>query len=66
LLNAKIDAAISSILQNFKSPGGVGVAVVQKSRENGWVVETKGHGIAKVDGTKVTSDTLFNIGSNSK
>ncbi|KAJ7025417.1 beta-lactamase/transpeptidase-like protein [Mycena alexandri] len=66
ILNAKVDAAINSILKDFKSPGGAGVAVVQKSRKDGWMVETKGYGVAKVDGTKVTSETLFGIGSNSK
>ncbi|KAJ7118438.1 beta-lactamase/transpeptidase-like protein [Mycena crocata] len=66
ILNPTIDAAIKSILKDYKSPGGVGVAVVQKSEQGRWTVEAKGYGIAKVDGTKVTSDTLFAIGSNSK
>ncbi|KAJ7909480.1 beta-lactamase/transpeptidase-like protein [Mycena leptocephala] len=51
ILNGDVDAAIDSILKDFNSPGGV---------------ETRGYGIAKADGTKVTSDTLFAIGSNSK
>ncbi|KAJ7766340.1 beta-lactamase/transpeptidase-like protein [Mycena maculata] len=67
LLNAEVDSAINSILKDFKSPGGVGVAVVRRHKDrSGWNVETKGYGNAKVDGTKVTSDTLFPIGSNSK
>ncbi|KAJ6552222.1 beta-lactamase/transpeptidase-like protein [Mycena vulgaris] len=67
ILNPDIDGAIESILKSFKSPGGVGVAVVRKDDQgSGWRVETKGYGIAKVDGTKVTPDTLFAIGSNSK
>ncbi|KAJ7914440.1 beta-lactamase/transpeptidase-like protein [Mycena leptocephala] len=66
LLNSRIDDAINSILKDFNSPGGVAVSVVQKTQDAGWKVETKGYGIAKVDGTKVTSDTLFGIGSNSK
>ncbi|KAJ7700387.1 beta-lactamase/transpeptidase-like protein [Mycena rosella] len=67
ILNPKIDAAINSVLKNFNSPGGVGVAVVRKGKlDSAWIVETKGYGVAKVDGTKVTKDTLFSIGSNSK
>ncbi|KAF8183036.1 beta-lactamase/transpeptidase-like protein [Mycena galopus ATCC 62051] len=66
ILDARIDAAINSILNDFNTPGGVGVAVVHKSQDSGWRVETKGYGLAKVDGTKVTEDTLFGIGSNSK
>ncbi|KAJ6609481.1 beta-lactamase/transpeptidase-like protein [Mycena sp. CBHHK59/15] len=67
ILNPEVDAAINSILKDFNSPGGVGVAVVRKSEQgSGWRVEMKGYGIAKVDGTKVTKDTLFAIGSNSK
>jgi CubicO group peptidase (beta-lactamase class C family) len=65
ILNARIDAAISSILKDFKTPGGVAVAVVQKSQDSGWRVETKGYSLTKVDGTRVTDDTLFAIGSNS-
>ncbi|KAJ7111362.1 beta-lactamase/transpeptidase-like protein, partial [Mycena epipterygia] len=49
----------------FNSPGGIGVAVVRKDKQR-WRIETKGYGTAKVDGTKVTGDTLFAIGSNSK
>ncbi|KAJ7450791.1 beta-lactamase/transpeptidase-like protein [Mycena latifolia] len=67
ILNARIDAAINSILKDFNSPGGVAVAVVRKAHQgSSWTVETKGYGIAKMDGTKVTKDTLFSIGSNSK
>ncbi|KAJ7111488.1 beta-lactamase/transpeptidase-like protein [Mycena epipterygia] len=65
ILNAQVDAAINSILKDFNSPGGVGVAVVRKDKQE-WRVETKGYGTAKVDGTKATEDTLFAIGSNSK
>jgi hypothetical protein len=66
ILNTRVNAAISSILKEFKTPGGVGVAVVQKSQDSGWRIETRGYGLAKVDGTMVTDDTLFAIGSNSK
>ncbi|KAJ7712579.1 hypothetical protein B0H16DRAFT_1264167, partial [Mycena metata] len=62
----KLDAAINAILEEFNSPAGVGVAVVQKSSSGEWTVETAGYGITKIDGTKVTGDTLFSIGSNSK
>ncbi|KAJ7700484.1 beta-lactamase/transpeptidase-like protein [Mycena rosella] len=62
-----IDAAIKSILEDFNTPGGFGVAVVRKStQESDWIVETKGYGVAKLDGTNATKDTLFAIGSNSK
>ncbi|KAJ7712564.1 beta-lactamase/transpeptidase-like protein [Mycena metata] len=66
ILAPKLDAAIDAILKEFNSPAGVGVAVVQKSSSGEWTVETAGYGIAKIDGTKVTGDTLFGIGSNSK
>ncbi|KAJ7337586.1 hypothetical protein DFH08DRAFT_659092, partial [Mycena albidolilacea] len=66
LLNARVDTAISSILKDFKTPGGVAVAVVQKSQDSSWRVETKGYGLAKVNGTRVTDNTLFGIGSNLK
>ncbi|KAJ7144404.1 hypothetical protein C8R44DRAFT_539629, partial [Mycena epipterygia] len=65
ILNPEVDAAIHSILKDFNSPGGLGIAVVRKDA-HGWTVETKGYGIAKADGTKVTEDTLFSIASNSK
>ncbi|KAJ7185375.1 beta-lactamase/transpeptidase-like protein [Mycena filopes] len=67
ILTPEFDGNIDAILKQFNSPGGVGLAVVHKDPESGeWTVETKGYGIAKIDGTKVTSDTLFCIGSNSK
>ncbi|KAJ6464101.1 beta-lactamase/transpeptidase-like protein [Mycena sanguinolenta] len=65
ILSARIDAAVNSILKDFNTPGGVSVAVVHKSQD-GWTVETKGYGFAKIDGTRVTEDTMFGIGSNSK
>ncbi|KAJ7766554.1 beta-lactamase/transpeptidase-like protein [Mycena maculata] len=34
--------------------------------QGSWLVETKGYGIANANGTKVTPDTIFGIGSNSK
>ncbi|KAJ7144411.1 beta-lactamase/transpeptidase-like protein [Mycena epipterygia] len=78
ILNPQVDAAIDSILKDFNSPGGLGIKgysllkfatqgrkIVRKDI-HGWTVETKGYGIAKADGIKVTEDTLFSIGSNSK
>jgi hypothetical protein len=52
ILNAQVEAAINSILKDSNTPGGVGVAVAQKTPESGWRVETKGYGLAKVDGTR--------------
>ncbi|KAJ7494033.1 beta-lactamase/transpeptidase-like protein, partial [Mycena latifolia] len=66
ILSPQIDAFINSILAEWKTPGGVGVAVVRTNAERGWLVETKGYGVAKADGTAVTPDTIFSLGSNSK
>ncbi|KAJ7281516.1 beta-lactamase/transpeptidase-like protein [Mycena rebaudengoi] len=67
VLTPRIDAAIADILQAFQVPGGVGVAVVRKDAHGSWVLESKGYGNASSDGQKkVTADTLFAIGSNSK
>lgn len=66
LLNADIDAFINDLLSDWNSPGGVSVAVVRKTGNDTWNVETKGYGVAKADGTNVTEQTLFAIGSNSK
>ncbi|KAJ6529161.1 beta-lactamase/transpeptidase-like protein [Mycena vulgaris] len=66
VLNAKLDAAILDILKQFKTAGGVGVVVVRKTPQGTWKLESKGYGNATIDGGKVTADTLFAIGSNSK
>ncbi|KAJ7284592.1 beta-lactamase/transpeptidase-like protein [Mycena rebaudengoi] len=67
VLTPHIDAAIADILQAFQVPGGVGVAVVHKDAHGSWVLESKGYGNASSDGLKkVTADTLFAMGSNSK
>ncbi|KAJ7021657.1 beta-lactamase/transpeptidase-like protein [Mycena alexandri] len=66
ILTPHLDAAILDILKKFKTPGGVGVAVVRKTAQGTWQVETKGYGNATADGAQVTADTLFAIGSNSK
>ncbi|KAJ7453772.1 beta-lactamase/transpeptidase-like protein [Mycena latifolia] len=66
ILSPKIDAFINNILTEWNSPGGASVAVVRKDGQGGWLVETKGYGVATADGSKVTPDTIFSIGSNSK
>ncbi len=66
VLNARLDSAILDILQEFKTPGGVGVAVVSENAQGSWQLESKGYGNATAYGDKVTADTLFAIGSNSK
>ena len=47
-------------------PGGVAVAVVRLEANGAWNIETKGYGIAKIDGSEVSENTLFAIASNSK
>ncbi|KAK0458282.1 beta-lactamase/transpeptidase-like protein [Desarmillaria tabescens] len=66
LLSPDIDDLIEAVLADWKSPGGLGVAVVKGDDEGGWQVETKGYGYATLNGSKVSEDTLFCIGSNSK
>ncbi|KAJ3933342.1 MAG: beta-lactamase/transpeptidase-like protein [Lentinula lateritia] len=66
ILTLQIDEFIEKTIADWNSAGGVGIAVVKKNEDGSWNVETKGYGIAKVDGSKVTEDTLFSIGSNSK
>ncbi|KAF8189864.1 beta-lactamase/transpeptidase-like protein [Mycena galopus ATCC 62051] len=66
LLTPQLDSAISDILKECKTPGGVGVAVVRKTAQGTWQLESKGYGNATGKGDKITADTLFGIGSNSK
>lgn len=66
LILPSIDAYIHEILEASGSPGGLGVAVVSKSADGGWTVETKGYGNATSNGTTVDDRTVFAIGSNSK
>jgi CubicO group peptidase (beta-lactamase class C family) len=66
ILTSDIDDFVNNILAEWNSPAGISVAVVRQDGQGGWVVETKGYGNAKADGTKVTADTLFSIGSESK
>ena len=65
LTRPHIVSFINGILSEWNSPGGVSVALVQKS-ESGWKVETKGFGYAKPDKSPVTADSQFQIASNSK
>ncbi|KAJ7686800.1 beta-lactamase/transpeptidase-like protein [Mycena rosella] len=66
ILTSDIDTFITNTLASWNSPAGVSVAVIRQDGQGGWIVETKGYGNAKADGTKVTTDTLFAIGSESK
>ncbi|KAL0946326.1 hypothetical protein HGRIS_012565 [Hohenbuehelia grisea] len=66
ILTPEVDAFINGILSGWNSAGGVGVAVVRQTASGEWQIETKGYGTAKADGTNVTENTLFAIGSNSK
>jgi CubicO group peptidase (beta-lactamase class C family) len=66
VLTEETDMFISQVLSDWNSPGGVAVAVVRKDERGIWNVETKGYGKATLSGTKVTENTRFAIGSNSK
>ena len=67
ILNSNISAFINKLLTEYESPGGIGVAVVGKTPNGTWNVETKGYGIATLaNSSNVTENTLFPIGSNSK
>lgn len=66
LLSADTDAFINKVLTDWNTAGGAAVAVVRRNSQGAWEVETKGYGTASSDGTKVTEQTLFPLGSNSK
>ncbi|KAJ6627618.1 beta-lactamase/transpeptidase-like protein [Mycena sp. CBHHK59/15] len=66
ILNSNIDAFINGVLTDWNSAAGAAVAVVRMDGQGGWLIETKGYGIAKGDGTKVGPNTIFSVGSNSK
>ncbi|KAJ7629968.1 beta-lactamase/transpeptidase-like protein [Mycena polygramma] len=66
VLTSDIDSFVNNVLSDWNSPAGISVAVVRQDGKGGWVVETKGYGNAKADGTKVDTNTLFSIGSESK
>ncbi|KAJ6570537.1 beta-lactamase/transpeptidase-like protein [Mycena vulgaris] len=66
VLSSESDEFINNILAEWNTAGGAAVAVVRMGAEGGWPVETKGYGVAKADGTKVTPNTIFALGSDSK
>ncbi|KAK7055396.1 beta-lactamase domain-containing protein [Favolaschia claudopus] len=66
VLSSDIDTFVADTLAGWNSQAGVAIAVVRQDGQGGWSVETKGYGNARADGTKVTPDTLFSIGSESK
>lgn len=66
ILTPEIDAFINGVLEAWNTAGGAAVAVVRLDAQGDWTVETKGYGVAKGDGSKVDSETIFSIGSNSK
>jgi CubicO group peptidase (beta-lactamase class C family) len=66
LLNDEMNAFINQALRDFNSPGGAAVAVVRMDDNGVWNVETKGYGVATANGSKVTENTLFAVGSTSK
>ncbi|KAE9386331.1 beta-lactamase/transpeptidase-like protein [Gymnopus androsaceus JB14] len=59
ILNPDIENFIWEVLTDWNSPGGQNV-------DGSWNVEKKGYGVAKADGSNITEDTLFALGSNSK
>lgn len=66
ILSPDIGSFISSVLNDWNSSAGIAVAVVRLDDQGTWTVETKGYGVAKADGSNVTENTLFSIGSDSK
>ncbi|KAJ7321670.1 beta-lactamase/transpeptidase-like protein, partial [Mycena albidolilacea] len=66
ILTPAVDVFINKLFTEWNSPGGAAVAVVRMDGQGRWLVETKGYGFAKADGTKVGPETMFAIGSNSK
>ena len=67
LISGNTDRYVKTLLEKWGS-SGLSVAVVRKddSAPNGWRHEFGSYGIAKVDGSPVTPDSLFAIASNSK
>ncbi|KAF8881470.1 hypothetical protein BD779DRAFT_1445471, partial [Infundibulicybe gibba] len=50
ILDSGMESFVNRILTGWVSPGGVAIAVVRKSGQGGWHVETQGYGVAKADG----------------
>ncbi|KAJ7855592.1 hypothetical protein B0H14DRAFT_2754412, partial [Mycena olivaceomarginata] len=66
ILTPAVDVFINKLFTEWNSPGGAAVAVMRMDGQGRWLVETKGYGFAKADGTKVGPETMFAIGSNSE
>lgn len=66
ILDDETEKFINQILLDWKSPGGVAIALVRRDEQGEWNVETKGYGRATASGRNVTENTLFNMASNSK
>ncbi|KAF9460612.1 beta-lactamase/transpeptidase-like protein [Collybia nuda] len=66
VLTKEVDTFIDQVIANWTSPGGAAVTVVKLDEQGEWHVETKGYWIATLNGTRVTENTRFGIGSNSK
>ncbi|THU84499.1 beta-lactamase/transpeptidase-like protein [Dendrothele bispora CBS 962.96] len=66
ILTPKIDAFIEGILRSWNSAAGISVAIVRQREDGKWKTETKGYGFARVDGTRMSEDSLVCIASNSK
>jgi CubicO group peptidase (beta-lactamase class C family) len=66
LITREIDSWISNLLKEWNTPAGLSVAVVKQNDDEEWIIETKGYGRAKEDGTTVDENTMFCIASNSK
>ncbi|CAK5266747.1 unnamed protein product [Mycena citricolor] len=65
-LTERMDAIIDGILCDFNTARGAGVAVVRRSTDGSWVLESRRYGNATAVGAGVTADTVFSIGSNPK
>jgi CubicO group peptidase (beta-lactamase class C family) len=67
LISGNTDQYVKTLLEKWGS-SGLSVAVVRKddSAPNGWRHEFGSYGFAQADGSPVTPDSLFAIGSNSK
>ncbi len=66
ILTTQVDEYINKVLGDWGTNGGVAVDVVRLDSQGNAKIETKGYGKDRIDGTKVTENTIFGIGSNSK
>lgn len=67
LITPEIEEHINRVIQQWNLTG-LAVAIVRQDPDSptGWHQEFGSYGVAKADGTPVTPDTLFALGSNSK